>query len=470
MVAPKKERFLSNQARSWHNWVIIRRGRRKTYEPITPSYAALTHQVVQQSAEPISVAEIITQVNALHPITTKNPKQTIRNAVTQSHVIVSTGDGRYGWKPRLIDGSVIRHTLSEAELVGKVLHWDIDLKDALWPTLGAQKQYADASPAKVALPNEVVVEMNLKHYGHGLWGSPAHFSFWLWLQSTPARSGDHLIFRVLNGEERRYALTFEARADRNETAINERNLALIALGQKMMQRPYAAMDSDITTHALATGFYRDDIPPDPFGELWLKIRYAVDNESSYAPPQPEPDSLLSALFDRPAHVYDPEAPPSLPREYDPEYGRRHARQSRKARMGSVKSWTFRINHRAAPEVCADIELAEDQTLEDLHLQIQVSFGWNDDHLYSFFISDESGKKVSEVGSPWSDTLLHTHLVQIGELGLAPGRLLLYLFDYGDNHEFDVEVMDLNPLAPKGQYPKILSYPGVNAPKQYPLMD
>ncbi len=435
-----------------------------------PSYTQLTHDVVQQSPEPLTVVEIIEQVNTIRPITTKNPKQTIRNAVTQSRMIVSTGNGRFGWKPRLIDGSTIRHTLSEAELVEKVLHWDIDLQDALWPTLGAQKQYADASPAKVALPNEVVVEMNLKHYGHTLWGSSAHFSFWLWLQNAHARVGDHLIFRVIDGEARWYALTFEARADRNEAVIKERNLALITLGQKMMKRPYAAMDSDITTRALTTGLYRDDIPPDPFGELWPEIRRVLDNESGYVSPQSEPDPLLSALFEHPAQVYDPEAPPSLPREYDPEYGRRHARQSLKARKGSVKSWTFRVNHRGAPDVWGDIELAEDQTLEDLHLQIQVSFGWNDDHLYSFFIGDETGEKVSEVGSPWSDTLLHSHLVQIGELGLAPGRLLLYLFDYGDNHEFDVEVIDLNPLAPKGHYPKILSYPGINAPKQYPLMD
>lgn len=46
-----------------------------------PSYAKLTHQVVQQSDEPVSVDEIITQVNALRPITTKNPKNTIRGAL-----------------------------------------------------------------------------------------------------------------------------------------------------------------------------------------------------------------------------------------------------------------------------------------------------------------------------------------------------------------------------------------------------
>ncbi len=430
------------------------------------SFTQLAHDVVQQSPVPISVAEIMEQVQAIHLITTKNPKSTIRNAVSQSYMIVSTGDGRYGWKPRLISGAIVRHTLSETELVEGVLHWDMDVWDALWPTFFAKQKYNDRSPAKVALPNETVAEMPLEHYGHGLWGTHATPTFWFWLKSQNPQPGDHLMFRVIDGEERWFAVTFEARAERNEAEIRKRNQEMIALGQKLMKRPYGAMDRDITTHALATGFYQHDVPPDPFGELWTAITQLDEQKPEYVLPEDTPDPLLSALFEKPAQVYDPQAPPSLPREYDPQYGRRHARPSLKARKGSVKSWIFRVNHRAFPDVWSDIELAEDQTLEDLHLQIQSAFRWMDDHLYSFFIGDETGKKVSEVGCPWADTLLHTHLVQIGQLGLAPGRKLLYLFDYGDNHEFDVEVIDLNPIAPKGKYPKILNHPKTHL-IQYP---
>lgn len=347
----------------------------------------------------------------------------------------------------------------------KVLHWDSDVRDALWPTFFAKQMNQDRSPAKVALPVELVSEMPLEHYGHGVWGSPADPQFWAWLSTTGAKVGDHLLFRVIIGEDRWYAVTFEPRADRNETVISERNQALIALGQKMMKRPYGAMENEITTHALATGFYQHDVPPDPFGELWDEIRQ-VDDEPIYRRPEQEPDPLISALFEQPAQVYDPDEPPDLPPEYDPTYGMRRARPSAKARKGSVKSWTFRVNHREFSDAQAVIELAEDQTLEDLHLLIQSAFGWADDHLYSFFIANENGTKTNEVGSPWSDTILHTHQVQIETLGLAPGHLLLYLFDYGDNHEFDVEVIDLNPLAPKGQYPKILHYPGPGKPQQY----
>lgn len=151
-----------------------------------PSYAKLTHDVVQQSLEPLSVDEIITQVNALRAITTKNPKNPIRGAISDSRLIVSTGDGRYGWKPRLIDGSVLRHILSAAELTQKVLHWDSDVWDALWPTFFAKQLYRDRSPAKVALPVDLVSEMPLVHFGHGVWGSRAEPKFWAWLSTTQA--------------------------------------------------------------------------------------------------------------------------------------------------------------------------------------------------------------------------------------------------------------------------------------------
>ena len=73
-----------------------------------PNYTALTHQVVRESREPLPFVEIMRRVDTLAPVTTRNPKGTIRNAISQSRLIVNTGDGRYGWKYRVINGSVLR--------------------------------------------------------------------------------------------------------------------------------------------------------------------------------------------------------------------------------------------------------------------------------------------------------------------------------------------------------------------------
>ena len=178
---------------------------------------------------------------------------------------------------------------------------------------------------------------------------------------------------------------------------------------------------------------------------------------------------MSALFDRPAQVYDPENPPDLPREYDPRYGHRRPRPSRKALEGDFTSFILRVNHRALSKVWRDIELAEDQTLEDLHLQIQQAFGWYDDHLYSFFMSGTAWDQSTEISCPRSESRMHTHQVQIAQLDLTEGQKFLYLFDFGDNHEFDVTVQQINSQALKGEYPKIVGRKG-RVPPQYPDID
>jgi hypothetical protein len=101
--------------------------------------------------------------------------------------------------------------------------------------------------------------------------------------------------------------------------------------------------------------------------------------------------------------------------------------------------------------------------------IQQAYEWWDDHLYSFFLSGQAGDGASEIGSPWSDTSLHTHQVQMDQLELEPGQKFLYFFDYGDSHEFDVQLLAINPAAAAGVYPKVVARRG-KAPPQYPDYD
>jgi len=43
--------------------------------------------------------------------------------------------------------------------------------------------------------------------------------------------------------------------------------------------------------------------------------------------------------------------------------------------------------------------------------------------------------------------------------------LIALFDYGDSHEFEVEVVDIRPNAEPGVYPRVVDKKG-SAPSQY----
>ena len=46
---------------------------------------------------------------------------------------------------------------------------------------------------------------------------------------------------------------------------------------------------------------------------------------------------------------------------------------------------------------------------------------------------------------------------------------MYIFDFGDEHRFEVEVIGIKPNAPKGEYPRIVDGRG-NVPPQYPDYD
>jgi hypothetical protein len=63
------------------------------------------------------------------------------------------------------------------------------------------------------------------------------------------------------------------------------------------------------------------------------------------------------------------------------------------------------------------------------------------------------------GPAWVDEAV------IGELGLTLKHKFLYLFDYGDNHEFEIEVVGIREKAEPGKYPRVIDSNG-KAPRQY----
>jgi hypothetical protein len=450
---------------------------KKSSIPLTlkgkPNFTELTHRVVHDSPDPLSFNEIFQRIWAITPIATKNPKGTIRNAVSQSVLVVPTGDGRYGWKLRVINGSVFRLTLSAADLKGEAVEIGEELRDALWPTFFGGQQRSDRSPVHLRLPDGVTTQAPLDFLGKAHWGTRASPEFWAWLKKQNAGVGDHLLIRVLDGEAKRYGVEFQYHSARDEAVIAERNTSIVQAASEYVRKKYSgAAIWEICTHLICTGHYRRPVPPDPLAEIWTRDKWEPILEAkgfvaggwTLIDPH-HTDDLIKELFGKNTAVIEAVNLPSLPREYQPGAAR-HPRPSPQARRGPVKTFTLRVNHRAWPDVWRDIEIAEDQTLEDLHLMIQQAFEWDDDHLYSFFMSGKAYDARSEIGSPWSETVRHTHQVTLGELELNPRRKFLYFFDYGDSHEFDVRVVKVNPAAAKGNYPRVVGKTG-KAPEQYP---
>jgi Plasmid pRiA4b ORF-3-like protein len=124
-----------------------------------------------------------------------------------------------------------------------------------------------------------------------------------------------------------------------------------------------------------------------------------------------------------------------------------------------------------PSIWREVELAGDQTLAELGEHIPVAFGFDDDHLWSFFLSGKPWDRASEyarlpdppVGGP-----------KRGAAGLrvdhAPdNKEFLYLFDYGDEWHFGVKLVRTGEVEPGARYPRVVAGQG-EAPAQYPDPD
>ncbi len=122
-----------------------------------------------------------------------------------------------------------------------------------------------------------------------------------------------------------------------------------------------------------------------------------------------------------------------------------------------------------------IEILDEDTLYDLHLAIQSAFGWDNDHMFSFFLSDRIYDKESEYsGSPFGeyerpftgDMSKPAAETRLFHLQLAVGRQIKYLFDYGDDLIHTIQLTAIEPPAlGLSAYPRLIKSVG-KAPEQY----
>lgn len=129
-------------------------------------------------------------------------------------------------------------------------------------------------------------------------------------------------------------------------------------------------------------------------------------------------------------------------------------------------YTFKVKLRGLAGMHRVIVLRSTDTLHDLHLAIQHAIRWDADHLYSFYLNNKRYDERYQYSSPWErDSPRWADQVELGALGLALKHVFMYYFDYGDSHEFDVEVVGIAPQAEPGDYPRVIERKGPN-PQQY----
>ncbi len=133
---------------------------------------------------------------------------------------------------------------------------------------------------------------------------------------------------------------------------------------------------------------------------------------------------------------------------------------------------FRVSLK--PKLYRDIEIDSGASLHDLAEAIVRAFDF--DHAFGFY-SKLTGRYAQspiryelfadmEAASSDARSVKRTKVAQAFP---AVGTKMLFLFDYGDEWHFKVELTGLGERLPKSQYPRILASIG-KAPPQYPDMD
>jgi hypothetical protein len=133
-----------------------------------------------------------------------------------------------------------------------------------------------------------------------------------------------------------------------------------------------------------------------------------------------------------------------------------------------------------PRVWRDIEIDSGKSLYKLAEAIVRAFDFDFDHAFGFY----SGKTARTLMSAHPKYELFADMggdlrgesdaggvkqTPIAEAFPKPGHRMTFLFDYGDEWLFRVEMTGSGRRAARGRYPKVLAKVGPS-PRQYPDLD
>jgi hypothetical protein len=114
-----------------------------------------------------------------------------------------------------------------------------------------------------------------------------------------------------------------------------------------------------------------------------------------------------------------------------------------------------------------IVLSSEHTLEDLHEAIQDAFEFDRDHLYAFF-TDGIPWSCHRILAPQDEEGPFADQVCMGELGLLPGQWMRYIFDFGSEWHFKIELLEITSDA--GPPSPVITEKKGKSPEQYPSWD
>jgi hypothetical protein len=142
-------------------------------------------------------------------------------------------------------------------------------------------------------------------------------------------------------------------------------------------------------------------------------------------------------------------------------------------MADAGTHVFRVS--LNPKLYREFEIPSEMTLHDLAAAIVKTFGFEFDHPFGFY-SKLTGRVLNspvryELFADMGDDseARSVERTRIATAFRRVGAKMTFLFDYGDNWQFRVEVIGQGQKERGVKYPRLVKQVG-KAPEQYPAED
>jgi hypothetical protein len=423
---------------------------------------------------PLTIDQILERVNVVRPIRTRNPRQSVKNALTNDRLLATMDDKRYVYLPVFLRGASVRLLMDTAAPEQGTVPAGLEIFVLLDPFAGTDEGGKQATISLAGGPDVIVPRQSM------IWGAQPQSrlqlpsTFWRWWKGQEEPGS--LLLRCVDGQNGRYDLEPIESASIDAEEIAARNEALREAAAAAAKRSRSVWLNELARRLLARGVYHTLPPPDPtYAVLFLpEGPFYLQGMKAYYRPDLTPqlirlfwdrsqfrqvgvEALLHKFVGLPAPTLQEPVPAPLPPALV---------------VDTDQLYRLKVRLKWDRKIWRIIEIRGDQTLEALHLEIQDAFDWDNDHLYSFFLSGRRWDSLTEVaGNPFAECEDPpcSDEVTLAEIGLKPRQSFLYLFDYGDQLEHEIEVLDLISPAPEGNFPRIVETHGT-APPQYASLD
>ncbi len=455
-------------------------------KPLTRDQAIA--QVVAELQEPTPLETIVDRVLERKPSNAKNARSAVRGDIRLRADLLGTvfGDSE---RKIIVPVSVamrgvrFRHIVTDREVSGRELLWSESdtayLAGEYWPLHYSRTDLVLVDAGGSAIPGRPVTHVEtaetilgpreIQVAGHKL---PE------FMRRQRVAAGDSLLLTVEQYDPPRWRIEHEPRVQRNEAAIDRRNRELMDLLYAMLEMaPQEHIDTIVSVRsALVQMREPHGYPGDPWIEVmqadgrmrvsFMGIVYAdapryglfdfePDDESftDYEILDDDGQELLAIQAAEDGEIVELEVPPRPPLPPLPE-------------ADAQRIYTFKVVALYRKRLWRRIELPGALLLGDLNRYLVGVFKHDWDHMGGFWKVVRRGRqRTREVELAMVDPFGRGKGSEqrIAELDLVEGDVLKWVYDFGDNFEYTLQLETVaEPLSPDpNEYPRVV---GANKPE------